>query len=131
MKQEQAVIKKSVFNIEGYMGQQDNRMTTISSYMKVFYHHLFLKLNSLISFSSFYIFVKMQSVNIYEYFPVCEDEVMMRFLKKDSQYEDRKAQLYTVLLPTVTETKNKFGTAVLNALFNVNYIVSHRWPTVK
>ena len=73
----------------------------------------------------------MKTVNIYDFFPVKTDEQLKKFLEKDAQYEDRKEQFYSILLPTVTETQSKFGNAVLKAVFDHSFVVTHRWPTVK
>ena len=127
IKQEQGEIKIIVLNVESFMAKHDIKMTDIYAYMKVIKIYKFL--NKIDLKTGF--FFQMKSINIYDYFPLQDDDMLSKYIKKDSHYEDRKDQLYTVLLPTVTETKNRFGTAVLNALFSLKYVVSHRWPTVK
>ena len=71
----------------------------------------------------------MKSVNISDFFPVQDDETMRKYLLKDADYEERKKQLYTVILNNVADTKKKFGTHVMKAIFSQNYILNHRWPT--
>lgn len=74
---------------------------------------------------------QMKSVNVFEYFPIKNDDMLTKFMKKDDDFDDRMEQLHSILLPTVTETQSRFGTAVLNSVFHLDYIVSHRWPTLK
>ena len=73
----------------------------------------------------------MKSVNIYNYMPVIDDEMMDRYLREDNEFEERKELLYKVLLMAAGAEKKKFGHAVISAVFDDNYIKTHRWPTVK
>ena len=59
-----------------------------------------------------------------------DDESLDRFLKKDNEYEDRKNQLSNVFLNIACDNKRRFGTAVINALFDPAYVATHRWPTI-
>lgn len=73
----------------------------------------------------------MKTVNVFKYFPVKDDDTIQRFMAKDDEFDERMEQLYSILLPTVHEKESRFGTAVLSAVFQINYIVTHRWPTIK
>ena len=73
----------------------------------------------------------MKTVNIYDFFPVADDETMNRYLKKDSEYEDRKNQLAHLLIKCVPDEAKKFPAAMLNCVFDPEYIATHRWPTIK
>lgn len=73
----------------------------------------------------------MRTVNIYEFFPIKDDETMDRYLAKDTDYESRKEQLSTVLLNTIHKSKKKFGSAVIRNIFSPEYIATHRWPTIR
>lgn len=74
----------------------------------------------------------MKSVSVSDFFPVQDDEMMERYLKKDDDYEERKKQLYTVIYNArVADTKKKFGIWVMKAIFHPDYIFNHRWPTSK
>lgn len=71
----------------------------------------------------------MRSVNIYETFPVKDADSMTKYLLKDAEYEDRKQQFYSVLIPALCDDKKKFCNALFSKVFSLQYILDHRWPT--
>lgn len=71
----------------------------------------------------------MRKVNIFEFFPIPDAETLTKFLKKDVEYEDRKQQFYSVLIPTISDDKKKFCNALFTMVFSLEYILEHRWPT--
>lgn len=73
----------------------------------------------------------MKTVNIYDFFPISDEETLERYLRPDSEYEDRKNQLCHVLLKCIPEDAKKFPTAMLSSIFDTKYMETHRWPTVK
>lgn len=74
----------------------------------------------------------MKSVNIFDFFPLKDQESLERYLKKDDDYEERKRQFYQILIPCQDASdKKKFASAVLLAVFSHEYWMSHRWPTVQ
>lgn len=73
----------------------------------------------------------MKTVNIYDFFPVENDETMEKYLKNDDQYEDRKNQLSTVLINALDDKTKSFSSAMIKAIFHPNYMATHRWPTIK
>lgn len=62
-------------------------------------------------------------------FPIRNDEMMQKFLKNDDEYEKRTEQLPNILLNEVADTKTKFASAVMTAVFDPQYIMNHRWET--
>ena len=72
----------------------------------------------------------MRTVNIYDFFPIPNDEVLGKYLLRDRDYEERKEQLSTILFNVITPKKKNFGKAVIDAIFDPEYIRTHRWPTV-
>lgn len=74
----------------------------------------------------------MKSVNIFNYFPIKDDEGMDIFLKKDDELEDRKRHIHSIFIPAITDDdKSKFTNAIIKETFSISYLMSHRWPTVK
>ena len=73
----------------------------------------------------------MKTVNISDIFPVADDADIERFLRRDSQYEDRKNQLSSILLSAIDDESKKFMGAVVTCLFDPSYRACHRWPTIK
>lgn len=72
----------------------------------------------------------MRTINIYDYFPIQDDAGMKKFLQKDSDFEERKQQFFSVLIPTITSEKKKFGHSLISGVFSLSYIMGHRWPNV-
>lgn len=74
----------------------------------------------------------MKSVNIFDYFPLVDQESLDRFLRKDAELDERKRMFYQILIPCcATDDKKKFASAVLNAVFSHEYWMNHRWPTMQ
>lgn len=73
---------------------------------------------------------QMKGVDIFTYFPIPDDDTMSTYLKRDDEFDERKQQLFTVILRANTDTKKKFTKGVINELFSDSYINTHRWPTV-
>ena len=73
----------------------------------------------------------MKSINIYDFFPIKDDATLEKFLKQDSEYEDRKNQFSDVILKANLDTPQKFIGSVVPLVFEQNYVAGHRWPTVK
>lgn len=73
----------------------------------------------------------MRTVNIYDFFPISDDDTLERYLKRDHEYEDRKNQLSHLLLKCIPDDPKKFPAAMLSCIFDNKYMETHRWPTVK
>ena len=71
----------------------------------------------------------MRSVNITEVFPLQDSRALQKYLTKDLDYEDRKHQFFTVIIPVRTTKKKKFPNALMSAVFSLRFILEHRWPT--
>lgn len=72
----------------------------------------------------------MKQVNIFGFFPLKDAAGLENFLRKDSELEDRKLQFFSIFIPCIAETKKKFANAVITAVFSMEYLMTHRWPTV-
>ena len=126
-KQDSKQIKASVARIENEMASFNQGMLRLTNFVEVnYYNKKYLKYNYFKT-----LFFQMKSVNIYDYFPMKDAETMNKYLKKDSEYEERKEQLSTILLMTVAPTKKKFANAVITKIFTKEYISKFRWPSVR
>lgn len=73
----------------------------------------------------------MKSINVYDFFPIPDEETLDRFLKVDDEYEQRKQQFSSILLLAAAQKKEKLAHYVIKAIFSPEYIETHRWPSVK
>lgn len=80
-------------------------------------------------FQSYFFSFQMRSVNITEVFPLENSAALEKYLNKDPEYEDRKQQFFSVIIPVRSAKKKKFPNALLSAVFSLQFILDHRWPT--
>ena len=62
----------------------------------------------------------MRTVNIYDFFPIRDDEMMSQYLRDDRDYEQRKEQFSSILLNARAQKKNWL--AQLSRLFSTTNI---------
>lgn len=72
----------------------------------------------------------MRSLNIFNYFPIRDEEHLNTFLKKDDDFEERKRLMFQIIIPAITDDKTKFANAVIRRMFSIPYLIAFRWPTV-
>ena len=78
----------------------------------------------------FFFLMKMDSVDISEYFPLSDSKTLEEFF--DWDHEDwplRQKGFYHPLYTTVTRSKRNFGTWLLHTLFTRRFIAENNWPT--
>lgn len=91
-----------------------------------------IKINIKILFNQvFFYYFQMRSINIYDFFPIENDEMMEKFLNKDRDYEERKQQFSTILQNALVDNKTKLANSIIAEVFDISYIQTHRWPTIK
>ena len=74
--------------------------------------------------------VKKKMPSIKSFFPLPDSDTLDRFLDdSDGMFEHRVSQFEDLMMLYVSDKKGQFGTAILNALFSKEYIMTHRWPT--
>ena len=76
--------------------------------------------------------IDMNRVEIYEYFPVPNNEVLEAFLSNtDGTFPEKRSQFEFLLYNTASKHKGhqrQFGEAMKNLLFTRAYVSTHRWP---
>lgn len=72
----------------------------------------------------------MKNIDIFEFFPIPDDETLEKYLRQDKDYDERKQQLFHVILKALTQKKKNLGMSVVNTLFQPSYLRTHRWPTI-
>ena len=63
-----------------------------------------------------------------DWFPVQDNEAILRFLKDDSGLEKRKDCLYLLLSSCDDTSARKFSDSFLNNLFTKEYLATYIWP---
>lgn len=72
--------------------------------------------------------MRMDSVDLSEYFPLRNDKDLDRFMnREDEEWPLRRRGFYHLLFNTVTKQKNRFASALLHTLFSRDFIANHRW----
>lgn len=73
--------------------------------------------------------MRMDSVDLSEFFPLNTDDDVKRFMDRDDEeWPLRRRGFYHLLYTTVTTQKKKFASGLLHTLFTRSYIANHRWP---
>ena len=74
----------------------------------------------------------MNKVEIYDYFPINDDNSLREFLSNaDGSFNEKRRQFEFMLYNAATKQKSQqkqFGEALKNLLFTRSYVSSHRWP---
>lgn len=73
--------------------------------------------------------MRMDTVDISDFFPVNDDETLEKFLDKDHpDWQLRKRGFYHLLYNTLSTNPKKFAAALLHTVFTRNFISKHKWP---
>lgn len=72
----------------------------------------------------------MKSINIYNFFPIENSDMMDQYLASDDDFEERKRQFFSIILLAVPDSNKGFGNAIIKATFGLDYVINYRWPTV-
>lgn len=73
--------------------------------------------------------MRMDSVDISDYFPLHSEEDLTRFMDKGhEEWPLRRRAFYHLLYTTVTRSKKKFAGGLLHAIFSRNFIHENKWP---
>lgn len=73
--------------------------------------------------------MRMDSIDISEFFPLKSDDDLKRFMDKShEEWPLRRRGFYHLLYTTVSKNPKKFAAALLHTLFSREFISNHRWP---
>ena len=72
----------------------------------------------------------MKTLNIFDFFPLRNNEMVERYLRDDEDLPERKRQYFSVVLKAVTDSKKSFANAIIRETFSLDYVINHRWPTI-
>lgn len=119
-------MRRNVFHTSDTVRSNHNKLVTNETNVKVMMDMLREIKEEM---KKFYFHIKMDSIDICEFFPLKSDDDLNRFMDKTHEnWEMRRKGFNHLLYCTVTKVKRRFSTALLHLLFTRDFIANHKWP---
>lgn len=81
--------------------------------------------------TAFTFHIRMGTEDVSRFFPANDNDMILKFMEQDGEFESRRHGFYELLKTTVSTTQKKFTDSLINTLFTVNYKGHHRWPCAR